>query len=293
MDIKFGEAVHLIWLQLASRSIGSRLILSQLESRNRTSHAAVTSPDGPVVSLTTYGKRIDSVYLTVESIARGSMLPSRLILWMNEEDKYERRPDSLRRLEARGLEVKLTEDFGPHKKYYPYLASSSTLEKPLATADDDTLYPVHWLKQLAESYQANPSLVSCYRAHVVRFEKTEELSPYKCWRWCRSTAPSFLNFSTGVSGTIYPPALLQQLKASGPGFQDICPRADDVWLHVHALRGGFRIKQLKPWAQSFPALPGTQDTALFLDNVHRSKNDLQIQQTYTEADIELLRMQPR
>jgi hypothetical protein len=292
MDVKFGEAVHLLWLKLASQSAGSSLILHPLERQNRSARTQVTAPGGPVVSLTTYGKRLDSVYLTVESIARGSLLPSRLILWMDEEVRYKQRPDSLRRLEERGLEIKLTEDFGPHKKYFPYVASSSVLDTPLATADDDTVYPVNWLKGLAESYQANPSLVSCYRAHVVRFEHNN-LTPYKCWRWCRSTTPSFLNFSTGVSGTIYPPELLCQLRASGPGFIDICPRADDVWLHVHALRGGFKIKQLKSWAQSFPALPGTQDTALFLDNVHGSKNDLQIQQTYTEADIEFLRKQPQ
>ncbi len=284
--------MHFLWLQIASSGAGSRLVLNHLNRLNQTSTKTVTAPGGPVVSLTTYGKRIDSVYLTVESIARGSLLPSRLILWMNEVESYEQRPDSLRRLEARGLEVRLTENYGPHKKYYAYIASNHALDTPLVTADDDTIYPVDWLKHLRESYDADPSVVSCYRAHVVRFEE-EKLAPYKCWPWCRSTTPSFLNFSTGVSGTIYPPELLRQLKASGDRFKEICPRADDVWLHVHALRGGFKIKQLKPWAQSFPALPGTQDTALFLENVHGARNDLQIQQTYTEADIELLRMQPR
>jgi hypothetical protein len=292
MDTRFDEAVHLLWLQLASRGAGSRLILNRLERHNQTASTPVTAPGGPVVSLTTYGKRIDTVYLTLESIARGSLLPSRLILWMNEVDSYEQRPGSLRRLEARGLEIMLTENFGPHKKYYPYIALSGVLDTPLATADDDTIYPVNWLKRLKESYDADPAVVSCYRAHVVRFDG-KKLAPYKCWPWCRSTTPSFLNFSTGVSGTIYPPELLRQLKASGDGFKDICPRADDVWLHVHALRGGFKIKQLKPWAQSFLALPGTQEMALFLDNVHGAQNDLQIQKTYTEADIELLRMEPR
>ena len=116
-------------------------------------------------------------------------------------------------------------------------------------------------------------------------------APYVTWERCRSTEPSFLNFATGVSGTIYPPALQAQLKAAGLGFIDLCPRADDVWLHLQAMRGGFRIKQLKAWEQSFPELPGTQDVGLVVENVHGSQNDLQIEQTYTPEDIAFLRAQ--
>jgi hypothetical protein len=221
---------------------------------------AVVSPGGPVVSMTTYGKRVDTVYLTLESIALGSRLPSRLILWLDELDRYHNLPESLRRLQARGLEIRLTPNYGPHKKYYPYLQSGAVLDAPLATADDDVIYPSSWLKGLSDSYNAYPSLV-----------------------------PSFLNFATGVSGTIYPPALQEQIKAAGLGFEPLCPRADDVWLHLQALRGGFRVKQLKSWEQSFPELPGTQDMGLVVENVHGSQNDLQIQKTYTAADIALLR----
>lgn len=245
---------------------------------------------GPVVSLTTYGKRVDTVYLTLESIAQGSMLPSRLILWLDEIDRYNSLPDSLRRLQARGLEVCLTPNYGPHKKYFPYLQSGAVLDTPLATADDDVIYPASWLKGLADSYAQFPSLVSCYRAHVMQFD-SRGFAPYVSWKRCRSVEPSFLHFATGVSGTIYPPELQMRIKAAGLGFEDLCPRADDVWLHLQALRGGFRIKQLKSWEQSFPELPGTQDVGLVVENVHGSQNDLQIARTYTSGDIALLRAQ--
>jgi len=87
--------------------------------------------------------------------------------------------------------------------------------------------------------------------------------------------------------------LQMRIKAAGLGFQDLCPRADDVWLHLQALRGGFRIKQLKSWEQSFPELPGTQDVGLVVENVHGSQNDLQIARTYTSADIALLQAQAK
>lgn len=246
------------------------------------------APGGPVVSLTTYGKRIDTVFLTLESIALGDLLPSRLILWLDELDRYNNLPESLRKLQSRGLEVRLTPNYGPHKKYYPFLQSSPLLDVPLATADDDVVYPSGWLRGLAQSYSEHPSLVSCYRAHVMRFEG-HSFAPYVTWQRCRSTQPSFLHFATGVSGTIYPPDLQERIKAAGLGFEDVCPRADDVWLHLQALRGGFRIKQLKSWEQSFPELPGTQDMGLVIENVHGSQNDLQIARTYTSSDIALLR----
>lgn len=289
--MKPGEVLHRLWLKVASQDVGSsRFILRRLDHRNQTAQSAVLSPEGPVVSLTTYGKRIDTVYLTLESIALGSLLPSRLILWMDEEDRFRNLPDSLRRLEARGLEVRLTPNYGPHKKYYPYLESSTQLDLPLATADDDALYPASWLKGLASSYRAFPSFVSCYRAHVVKLEGVG-FAPYVTWERCRSTEPSFLNFATGVSGTIYPPALQAQLKGAGLGFVDLCPKADDVWLHLQAMRGGFKVKQLKAWEQSFPELPGTQDVGLVVDNVHGSQNDIQIAQTYTAEDIAFLKSQ--
>ena len=286
--LKPGELVHRLWLELASLDLHtSKICIRRLEHRNQTERASVVAPGGPVVSITSYGKRVDSVHLTLETIARGSLLPSRLILWLHDATTFEQRPETLRRLEARGLEVKLTNNYGPHTKYYPYLESASRLDVPLVTADDDTLYPRGWLKALAAGYQSNPALVNCCRAHVVELEGPG-FAPYVTWQRCSSTKPSFLNFATGVSGVIYPPAFQRQLKAAGLEFVELCPKADDIWLHVQAIRGGFMVKQLKSWEQSFPVLPGTQDMGLIQGNVHGSLNDVQIRQTYTVQDIRLL-----
>jgi hypothetical protein len=287
--LKPGELVHRLWLELAALDLAySKLCLKQLDRRNRLSGETVVSPGGPVVSLTTYGKRIHTVYLTLETIARGALLPSRLILWMDDEAAFERRPDSLRRLETRGLEVKLTSNYGPHTKYYPYLISTEKLDVPLVTVDDDTLYPKRWLSSLAEGYKEHPHLIHCCRAHVVELEG-EGFAPYISWQRCRSTVPNALNFATGVSGVIYPSAFQRKVKEAGLGFTVLCPKADDIWLHVQALRGGFKVKQLKTWEQSFPVMPGTQDMGLIQGNVHGSQNDVQIRRTYTAEDIARLR----
>ena len=107
-------------------------------------------------------------------------------------------------------------------------------------------------------------------------------------KFCRSSQPSYLHFGTGVSGCLYPPAFLAVLKEKGVAFKDVCPKADDLWLHVNALRSGYRIRQVKPWQMTYPMLPDTQQMGLNVSNVHAAQNDRQIHSTYTPADLEKL-----
>lgn len=264
-----------------------RCQLLYLRMRNVLVRHTTLSCDGPIVSLTTYGKRCETVYYTLESIARGRLLPSRIILWLDEPPAMANLPAELKRLEKRGLEIRLTENLGPHTKYYPYLEITESFNLPLVTADDDVLYPRDWLSGLASSYKSRPDLIHCYRAHVVAIVDGA-IAPYATWKPCVTTDESYLNFSTGVSGAIYPPAFLGALKRNGKDFLSCCLRADDIWLHVTAIRSGFKIRQLGKHSMLFAEVPNTQDVTLWHDNVYKSGNDSQIAKTYSRKDIELL-----
>jgi hypothetical protein len=270
----------------------ARISLRWLNLRNRTSRLPIVASDGPVVSLTTHGRRINTVHLTLESIASGSVLPRRIILWIDDDLEFKTRPRALRRLEDRGLETRLTQNYGPHTKYYPYIQSIQAFETPLVTADDDILYPDTWLSGLVRSFNEGSTVVSCYRAHVISLVRNE-IAPYISWLQCSSERPSFLNFATGSYGCIYPPLLLRKLRASGSEFKQLCPKADDVWLHVCAMRAGVKIKQIARRPAKFPLLPGTQYECLCLSNVELGQNDIQIKNTYKSADIELLQSYAR
>lgn len=256
-------------------------MLRNIFSRKR----AVGATDGPVVSLTSFGARIASVYLTIESIARNNLRPSRLILWIDDVEQFNHLPRQLQRLMDRGLEVMLCEDLGPHKKYYPYLLSETDFTAPLVTADDDVLYPENWLSSLNDAYEKNDAVVSCFRARTVALDGGSALAAYHTWPLRTSTDPSPLAFSTGVSGALYPPSFLRHLKVAGRGFAELCPKADDVWLHVNALRAGFSVQQIVRKGPVFPHIPGTQAVALYQFNKMEGGNDRQIGLTYTAADI--------
>jgi hypothetical protein len=252
----------------------------------------VTSPGGPVVSLTTFGRRSRNVYLSIESIARGSSRPSRLLLWIDEETLIRNLPPTLRRLQERGLEIRPCRNYGPHKKYYPYVESQDSFDTPLATADDDVLYPRYWLHELVSANAAHPDAVNCYLAHVIALNGNR-IEKYRAWKSCDSTLPDSLHVATGFAGVIYPPSFLMVLKRAGRAFEACCPKGDDLWLHAQALRSGFKVRQILPRLPyfSFQAVPGAANTALSNENVTNGDgNDRQIRATYNDADLRLLQL---
>lgn len=251
---------------------------------NRWSRESALDPGGPVLSMTTHCDRLELVFYALESIARGSRKPSRLLLWLTDKETCASPPETLQRLMARGLEVCYSEELGPHTKYYAYLESESDLAESLVTADDDMLYPQDWLKLLIEAHEANASVIHCFRAHRIRMIDGR-LAPYKDWRGCTGSEPSHLNFITGVSGAIYPPEFLKFLKQQGTAFTQSCPYGDDIWLSVNALRGGFKVAQITNKPRFFTAIPGSQKRRLYDLNVVSGLNQAQLRTTYSEKDL--------
>lgn len=259
-----------------------------MEARNKLSRATVGGGDGPVVTLTTHGSRAASCHVTIESIARGALRPSRLVLWVDDAAIYANPGPALSRLKARGLEINLVENFGPHTKYFPLVEAEHDFDVPAVTADDDIVYPRWWLSRIVDSWRQAPADVVAYRARRIQLAG-DGLAPYGAWPFCSDTRPSSLNFATGVAGVIYPPAMLAALKHRGRAFLDHAPAADDVWLHYVALQEGVRIRQVESSPRHFPVIESTQSIGLKHANVTDGRNDVQIGRTYSASEIETLR----
>lgn len=265
----------------------SILRLQELALRNRISSKKITDTTGPVVSLTSYGSRVNSVYLAIESMGLGDTLPSQIILWLDEQSVFANPPLTLQRLKSRGLEIKKCENFGPHKKYYCFVESESTFSAPLVTADDDVIYPKDWLKKLVSAFSEESAVINCHRARTIPISNSA-ISPYITWPLCSTTQPSFRNMAIGLSGVIYPPKFLSQLKEAGRGFIHCTPKADDIWLHVIAIRNGWKIRQLSDIPLETEVVPETQDQGLFHENQFSGRNDVSISRTYLPSDIGIL-----
>lgn len=257
--------------------------------RNLGTRSSIIDPSsGVVVTLTSHSGRIRHAFAAIESIGQGSLKPARIILYLGRQNESQVLPATLVRLIARGLEIVYCEDMGPHTKYRPYLVSQKSLDRPLVTADDDKLYARDWLQTLFQRWRQEPRLIHCFRARDIRLD-AHGIQPYWNWPLCRSDQASALHFATGVSGVIYPPEFQCLLRDAGETFRDLCPNADDIWLHVTAIRHGFQIRQVHRQSQEYPGIPGASRYALRRANVDDRGNDDQIAKTYQADDIRILR----
>lgn len=272
------------------RSVRRSFTASRLRILNRFSKRTVTAKGSPsVVSLTTHGPRLANVHVTIESIARGLRRPGRIILWLDDFDDSTALTPGLDRLVARGLEIMSGHhEYGPHNKYYPFVASEPSFDGVLVTADDDLIYPKWWLSRLLRSRtNVDDDVITCFRAHRIGMDG-REIAPYDSWSTPHGLVPSHLNFLTGVAGVAYPPSFLAKLRESAVEFLQCSPRADDVWLNVVALRYGYRVALVEPRVRMFDIVPGSQRVSLLASNVRSGRNDEQIRATYSVDDINKL-----
>ncbi len=256
-------------------------------TRNHSSDRAIIGDAPIVVSLTSFGPRLPTAFFAIESIAAGTRLPRRIMLWLCDEDYEKPLPVELKRLVDRGLEVRACIDLGPFKKFYPYISSQGSIDLSLVTADDDALYPRRWLQRFVQAVRQQPDTILAYRARSVQ-ATGKALTRYSDWPLCRSARPSYTTFATGVSGVLYPPRFLDVLRSAGDGFLTACPTADDIWMHFNAVLHGFKVQQMRPRAAEYRQISGTQTTMLGSQNVIDGRNDAYISNLYN--DIVLSRL---
>lgn len=269
-------------------AVRKRLLIARWRATAPVRRRPVIGDAPAVVSLTSYGHRLSTVFATIESIAAGSVRPRRLILWVAHEDLAAGMTSVLCELQRRGLEIRVCEDLGAHKKYYPYAISLAVHELPLVTADDDVLYPLRWLETLLDRHVAFPENTIGYRGEIMRFLDDGSIAPYSTWQLSATAAPDIRLVLNGVGGVLYPPAVLEEARAYGTQFLTECPRGDDLWLHRSTLRSGLLPRQVFDAPVHHPAVPGSQRTALMATNVPGG-NDEQIRRTYRESDLDMLR----
>ena len=244
--------------------------------------------DAPVVvSLTSYGARLDRCGYTIEAIARSQVLPQRFILWVSDEGFALADYPHLARLKDRGLEIIRCPDYGPYKKSYPYASQFAADGLPMITADDDVFYPADWLATLVTEQARTPEVLVGLRGHRLVLEG-EGFAPYLQWEQPTDDRPDFRVLLTGVGGIAYPVRLLHGLREAGEAFLTQAPRVDDLWVHHVALRNGIASRWV-PNAMTAMGVPGSQRTALHHENSTGGRNDAVLASLYDAGDLERLR----
>lgn len=258
---------------------------ARLIRRAELAVAAVSTPAGPanhalpfqlVVSLTSYPARFPYLARTLRSLLDQAVRPDRLVLWIAEDD-LSALPAEVTELAALGVDIRPCADLRSFKKLIPALAQWP--EGAIVTADDDVYYPPDWLGGLVATARDHPGCVVAHRIHLARRDAEGRLAPYADWELASAATsaarPSDMLFPTGVGGILYPPGSLDPQVMDRDLFMALCPRADDVWFFWMARLAGTphvgtgRDFRILPWA-------GSQDSALYLDNLLAGENDGQI-----------------
>ena len=236
----------------------------------------------PIVSLTSWGSRIETVHITLQSLFEQRRKARKIVLWLDEEEFQEASlPREIRRAMARGVEVEFVPNTYSYKKLIPALAAYP--DDVIVTVDDDIMYPRDFLEGLEETHARFPEDVCCYRAHRIGFSADGSVLPYRQWQHTvRCDGPQLDILPTGAGGILYPPGCLDPEVTNAERFLELCPSADDIWLKAMSLKRSTRcivVEAADRWSDLPPFIEGTQEQCLARTNV-KDANDVQMKRVF-------------
>lgn len=245
--------------------------ISKIKDSDRTDNTK------SIISLTSYGVRINKVHITLDSIFSQSIRPYKVILWLSEDEfNIETIPIELkiRLSQYKNFDIGFCEDLKPHKKYYETMLRYGNHN--IITADDDVFYPVDWLETLLELHKDYPYAIVCNNAHKMTI-LNGAINCYEKWQFLtKETGPSLLLCPVGVGGVLYPPGTLHHDLYNKDLIKSTCLYADDLWLKTMGLLNRTKVVNSNKYSYTFLSIDGSKETALSNNNVIGGGNNLQL-----------------
>ena len=263
--------------------------------RDRTLHSTIPGVSSDrlcdnevIVSLTSYGKRIDDVHLAIESLMQGSMLPNRIILWLSEDEfKDKQLPLTLIKQQKRGLQICYCKDIKSFKKLIPTIRQYPSAT--VITIDDDVIYDFDMLERFVNTHMEHPNSICASRLRRISMDNNGDIGSYLTWEVDYTTTTSKLLFPIGVGGILYPPDSLSKEVLDESSFVSLCPFADDIWFFAMARLQGtttVRVPIRNPQGY-YCELPSSQYDALSAENTNpdNCRNDRQMRAVFERYRI--------
>ncbi len=242
-----------------------------------------------IVSLTTFGCRIEKVYLTIESIMQGVVKPNRIILWLaKDEFSQETIPTALLKQQDRGLQIEFCEDIRSYKKLIPTLKKYP--EACVVTIDDDVMYEIDFLDKLLRTHKQHPKNVLVNVARQVVVEKGEVQS-YTHWPHVANDVKIETPYimGIGVGGILYPAHSLHEEVLNQEAFMNSCPYGDDIWFYAMAIKNNTQTIKLRTSQEDGDYVDIYESTpnALCANNMQRveNRNDKQFKAVFDKYQL--------
>lgn len=240
-----------------------------------------------IVSLTSFPARINKVWLTIETILRQKEKPDIILLWLykGEFNGKESLPNSLLRLEKRGLEIRFCdENLMPHKKYFYTMKEFP--DASVITLDDDMFYPLDLVEKLLKYNKLYPKSIICPITRKISIDGNN-IKPYKNWaKMYENSEPSFQIHTMGGGGTLFPPNSLHPEVFDLAKLKDFAIKADDLWLKIMSLRHCTQVVSIAgEYPRYFMAIRIANNLKLMDSNIHDGQNDLIFQKLINHYQI--------
>lgn len=233
-----------------------------------------------IVSLTSFPKRIGTVWMVIDSMFHQKMRPDKICLYLSKEEFPMGKatlPKRLLRYEKLGLEIKFIEqNLKPHNKYF--FAIQEFKDSYVITVDDDMYYHDNLISNLWEIHLKHPNSICSNTINVITFDDNYNFKPYEQWfRPHNEITPSLFNLALGYDGVLYPTILFEGRKEMFDVklINKLSPKADDLWLKALQLYYGVSVANGKYFCSGLN-LPGAQIVSLMSSNCGVSnQNDVQ------------------
>ena len=245
-----------------------------------------------IVSLTSIPSRLDKLHIVLMSLLWQSFKADKIVLWLSEYDKNGNRqiwkdnlPANIKRMQRKGVEINFVEDIRSYRKLIPALKKYP--DAVIVTADDDTIYPKDWLRQLINAHDQHPNTVVCFRGSTIILENGE-YSPYQSWpEFTKKLQPSNFIFPQGCEGILYPPGVLGQEVFNQERFLQLSPTADDVWFKAMSLLNDVPCVKITSQHRDFRRIGGSQsgEHVLHIINNVQGRNDPQIKSVFSHYEL--------
>lgn len=238
----------------------------------------------PIVSLTSFPARINSVWLVIHSMFTQTYTPAKIILVLTKSEfplGIDGIPKSVKRFVNDGLEIIFTDDnLRPHNKYY--YALSNYKNREVITIDDDQLYWPDTIERLIKLHKANPTSICANSISYIDIDQRIVVNVGN-----KKQKSNYTKLGLGVCGVLYPINFRSPELFNVDRIKRLSFTADDLWLKAQEILLDIPIVTGEKYCYPLPIV-GSQEIRLMEGNVERGENDSQWKQLdncYKLADI--------
>jgi hypothetical protein len=231
------------------------------------------------ICLTTISSRLQHLSGTLASLLAQKYKNTVIHVYVSKEaylldDGIHQLPDSILEMQdqANGrLKISYCKNIGPYRKLLPFLYENWGQSCLVATADDDTIYPVDWLERMVAAYELYNCVIA-HRGHRIVL-RDEGFAPYRSWMRSRlEFNPSNMILPTGKDGVLYDTAFFPENVLNVADAMRYAPTADDLWFRWNLAMNGIPVYLLNDnYADSFPE--SNYGSSLYLNFNRGGNND--------------------